>query len=218
MFTGTLFFTSDMAVAQNAMACGCKVVLLMDNNPEINRLLPNAIIGSVLLPPYEAVAYNLAGNECKYKLEYQLYLDKEDPNMFLMTIFRSMMLGNHIVFYCPADEAEMFVPELMGLIEREFGISCGDEFHEFTYTPNIQHVAKLLTYMYLYEFIGPEEFLFKFPLQEQIDPSCIMKLCSEWFLPYACMTNQEIYAYFDNLRNQSQQSGRVLTNIVKRLN
>ena len=95
----------DLNNVINAYNSGWRVVCITDASNDIKSLMPEAIMASVFLPPYDAMELLMDGNVDGFNMVYSEYLyNTQEITMMIDIILAAMYKGINIILYIPVDE------------------------------------------------------------------------------------------------------------------
>lgn len=108
IINGTSFWCSDQQLALNEYNSGYRVVCFSDEANEIKAMMPEAIMASIFLPPYELMDILMDGDMQTFSYYYTEYLaTSEEVNTMIDIILAALYKGINIVFYVPRSEFEL---------------------------------------------------------------------------------------------------------------
>jgi hypothetical protein len=210
MLKGNLYLTSDINVAQSAAFAGSKIILICEQSP-FQIQVPNVLLGTVLLPPYQAFMAELDGNNQEFYKQYIFHLSQKESDTFLCLIVAALLKGINIVFYIPKDEMQLQFPKVLSeYLFNCFGIIVGTSANVFMYDNSFDPV--ILMKLYLQNIITVEEFimLYQGPYQEIV----LSKVLYELGLNGKDLATDA--AYINNLKLKSISAGKFLKPVIKR--
>lgn len=123
MLSGTIFITSNYETVQNTPITGEVMVVNMDEDHKLSKLIPNSIEGTILLPPVDAKIAEIDGDETKYNSIYLDHLYHQQD--FMSAIIAFLYKGGNLLIYLP-DEYNYTKQKLCEFIFRTYGIHIGD--------------------------------------------------------------------------------------------
>ena len=201
---GNINFTSNMDVVRSAVYDQtCKIVALVDNYDSISRDIPNAALGSVLLPPYGAVMQYLDGNVQGFYKEYFEYLGSKEADTFMCLLLAASARGFNLVIYVPRDEANnlKFVDALGQYMNMAYGVTIGnDEGLPFNFNTNF--MPQVLCRLYMHDLISYQELLVAYPPNTMLSEYIIPKLALEmrFFGISPDDVSAQIHAYLQRIK------------------
>lgn len=213
MFKGTLYMTTDINMVQQMMTTS-KVVIIGEPEPGVVQAT-GAVVGSVLLPPYQAMMARMDNDMQSFCNIYNDHLFKKESVNFLTVIFRALYNGTNILLYSTQDEYSLYFQDLYNHVLNNYGVLIGtptNPFQEYT-----EFSWKICSLMYMYEVFSIEEFFTNYPQGIDIPDDLIMKLVYEMH-PYVEDTSFEGYKkYFSNYKERIKSSNRFLSNIMHKV-
>ena len=209
MLKGSIYFTTDPNLCM-ANLNTCKTITIADEPVNLN--IPGKIGGSILLPPYKALASLIEDDYEKFRFEYEHYLLTDiTVNKFIDIILQALIVGTNIIFYIEPD-APKFDGVLKEFFMGSFGIYIGDQNNNFIY--NTQYNSVILSRLYMDDSIEKEYFLKLFPVNEPFDPMVVGKLAYEYGIKFRSQPEAE--NYFMTLV-QAIKNGGLVRDVVTRL-
>ena len=196
---GTIYLTSSKEQAEAALLCrSAKVVVLDENNPFGN--LNDVIMGTILLPPYEAMSAIVDGED-KIAIDiYMDYLNGSTQDMFICVLIAALYKGVNILLYVPEDES-FFV---YGLLVRFtiYGIQVGKDDVPFGLMEGAFFDCLRLSSMYVHDIMTSDDFLKSYPNGCLLLDFTIPKLI-EYYNPHLNEYTAESYAkYFNEFKER----------------
>lgn len=209
LLKGTIYITNDINLCLSNLNM-CKTIIIADE-PD-NYRIPQAVGGSLLLPPYEAMSALVDGEENIFKSIYMDYLNNNlSVYKFINIILQALIAGTNIIFLIDS-EGINFEIVLREYFMASFGIIIGDSGHVFscdiTYTPVI------LNRLYISDDISKETYLTLYPYEADIDPFFVNKLSLEFNMKFKDIVTAHNYfkRYSKVLKN-----GGIIRGVVRRL-
>ena len=113
-----------IAISRNP---NCRVVFIGDP-ADYQQIIYNynMVVGSILLPDYDAMQLDTVGDINAFNNAYFFYLHSNNPSMFLATVLKAMNTGYNICLFFPhpiQDHYSIIFLSSMGL-QRDLEISC----------------------------------------------------------------------------------------------
>ena len=209
MLKGTIYITYDINLCL-ANLNTCKTIIIADE-PDLYNI-PGKIGGSLLLPPYEALACIIDNDEERFQYEYTHYLLSDlTVNKFLNIILQALIAGTNIIFLIDK-EGPKFDMVLKEFFMIYFGIIIGDESHQFIFDMNF--VPKILNRLYADDDINVDYYLKMYPEEVLFDPWLIRKMAYDYNLPFiGDYVSMEYY----KKRSKILKNGGLIRGVVKRL-
>ena len=159
MLKGTIYITYDMNLCL-ANLNSCKTIVVADEPDQYN--IPGKIGGSLLVPPYEALAAFVEGDEERFRYEYLNYLSTNiTVNRFTNIILQALIAGTNIIILLDR-EGPKFDILLKDYFMMTFGILLGDESNQFTF--DLNYIPVILNRLYSDEDINVNYFLQLYPV------------------------------------------------------
>ena len=209
MFKGTIYITHDPRICL-ANLNTCKTITVVDESDYLN--IPGKIGGSLLLPPYEALAALVDDAYGDFEYSYMNYLANNLTVVkFIDIILQALIVGTNILLLVE-QEGPRFERELKQFFVSNFGIYMGDEADEFKYDP--AYIPMILNRLYANDSIEKEYFLKLYPLELPLDQFIGRKLSYEYNIFFN--THQETEMYFKKLSKIMKNGGKI-QGVVKRL-
>lgn len=209
LLKGTIYITNDINLCLTNMAM-CKTIIIADE-PE-NYRMPQAIGGSLLLPPYQALELLVDGNERDFEFEYDQYLNNDiSVYKFINIILQALIVGTNIIFLVESNDID-FMKVLRRYFAVSFGIILGDSMNPFSF--DINYTPSILNRLYSCDDISKETYLSLYPLEFDIDPFCVGKLQADFNMRFNNI--KEAHEYFKRY-SQVLKNGGIIRDAVSRL-
>lgn len=209
LLKGTIYITNDINLCLTNMAM-CKTIIIADE-PE-NYRMPQAIGGSLLLPPYQALELLVDGNERDFEFEYDQYLNNDiSVYKFINIILQALIVGTNIIFLVESNDID-FMKVLRRYFAVSFGIILGDSMNPFSF--DINYTTTILNRLYSCDDISKETYLSLYPLEFDIDPFCVGKLQADFNMRFNNI--KEAHEYFKRY-SQILKNGGIIRDAVSRL-
>lgn len=209
LLKGTIYITNDINLCLTNMAM-CKTIIIADE-PE-NYRIPQAIGGSLLLPPYQALELLVDGNERDFEFEYDQYLNNDiSVYKFINIILQALIVGTNIIFLVESNDID-FMKVLRRYFAVSFGIILGDSMNPFSF--DINYTPTILNRLYSCDDISKETYLSLYPLEFDIDPFCVGKLQADFNMRFNNI--KEAHEYFKRY-SQVLKNGGIIRDAVSRL-
>lgn len=209
LLKGTIYITNDINLCLANMAM-CKTIIIADE-PE-NYRMPQAIGGSLLLPPYQALELLVDGNERDFEFEYDQYLNNDiSVYKFINIILQALIVGTNIIFLVESNDID-FMKVLRRYFAVSFGIILGDSMNPFSF--DINYTTSILNRLYSCDDISKETYLSLYPLEFDIDPFCVGKLQADFNMRFNNI--KEAHEYFKRY-SQVLKNGGIIRDAVSRL-
>lgn len=209
LLKGTIYITTDINLCLSNLNM-CKTIIIADE-PD-NYRIPQAIGGSLLLPPYEAMTALINGNDAEFNMGYMDYLNN-NPSVykFINIILQALIAGTNIIFLIDS-EGINFELSLREFFMTSFGILIGDSGHVFSY--DITYTPIILNRLYISDDISKETYLTLYPNDMNIEPFFVSKLSYEFNIIFndIRIANEYFKKYSKVLKN-----GGIIRDVVSRL-
>ena len=201
---GQLTVCTEPAEAKALYDQGWKVICLSEVN-EYKDIMPDAMLGSVFLPPYESMDLLLDGNMDMFSIAYSEYLfNSNEVEMMISIIMAAMYQGINIVLMISRHEYELgFYQIFANCVASATGILIGFSMYmPAAYDPkfNDQNMARL----YMDGFINYADLLV-FTDNPIINPYVCIRVCND--IGYITKDAQEaidyISSYFFRIKENS---------------
>lgn len=209
MIKGTIYITNDINLYLSNLNI-CKIIMVADDTDKY--MIPDKIGGSLLLPPYEALAAMIDDDDEKFRYEYITYLDTNPVvNKFINIILQAIIAGTNIILYIEP-EGPNFVMVLKEYFLSHFGILLGDQTNPFEFNP--AYLPVIFNKLYAEDSIEKEYYLKLYPLEVPFDQFIVKKLAYE----YGLIFNNDLDAgiHFKKVSKIIKNEGTI-RGIVKRL-
>ena len=170
MLKGTIYITYDTNLCLANLGT-CKTIAVVDEPDIVN--IPGKIGGSILLPPYEALAALVDNDYNKFEYLYINYL-ANNPSVikFIDIILQALLVGTNIILLIDSEGPKF--DDVLRKLFMGFGICIGDDKTQFQY--NISAMPMILTRLYANDSINAEYFLRLYPHEVGFDPFILRKL------------------------------------------
>lgn len=158
---------------------GVRVICITDDMT-IKQWMPNAMFGSVFLPPYDAMTMLLDGDRQGFELAYSDYIySSEEVAIMISIIVAALSKGINISLYVPRSEYELgFFQVFLSCLSYMTGIFCG---FEDTMAPayDINYNNVNVERLYMHGFMSYEEFMLGYDGASITNPILCRALCSD---------------------------------------
>lgn len=178
--TGSIYLVSDIETVSVSRQMPKTRIISLTEEPDYMKFIPDSILGTVFLPPYECMIYLSDGDYANFREVYLRYLTgSPELDLFLSVVTRAVLIeGINIVLFVPKDEVELgFFQILAEYIFNCFGIMIGNNQAPFMYNPAFD--ASNCEKMYLNGFMDVEELMVNFPMGVQFSPMTVQKLAEQ---------------------------------------
>lgn len=173
----------------------------------------NMIVGSLFMPPYEAVMEEMEGNVIEFKNKYFAHLFSNEVQEYIALILRALYEGKKILLFLSKDESELLYSKiLIEFLSINFGLSifpCGKSaIYNTNYSDNVCDL------LYFYDLFTYTEYLMN-RNESLISPIILKKLIME-INPYVPQQTEAHYQdYFKHLQQSIRRfSAPVMSGIV----
>lgn len=210
--TGTIYVVTDIAVASTARQMPLTRVITLSEDPEYTIALPDAVRGTVFLPPYESMMFLSDGDYMNFREVYMNYLiNSAEANLFLSIIVKSVLIqGNNIVIFVPREEAELgFFQVFSEYLINFYGIAVGTDQNPFMY--NFSYDGSNCERMYLNGFMTIDELMVNFPPVTLFSPPVVEKLAAEMgqLIPLHNASIDELSQWLFSYKERIKQNNNV---------
>lgn len=205
--TGQLIVCVDLETTIGYYRQGWRVICLSEDKQH-QAVMPDLMMGSVLLPPYESMDALLDGNKDLFALMYSDYLfNNLDVRTMQSIILAALYRGVNIVIFIPPQEYEMgFINVFLQCYTSATGVYVG--FHGqspavLDYNYNNSNMIRL--YM---EGLFPYSELLLYYEGPINDPTVCIRVCAD----IGFITEKELEAiqYVNSFKSRVEESGKFL--------
>lgn len=203
---GQLTVCIDPAEAAALYNQGWRVICLSETN-EFKDIMPEAMTGSVFLPPYECMDMLLDGNMDEFSATYSNYLlSSNEVEMMVSIILAAMYQGINIVFMISQSEYELGFYQIFSVcFGCMTGITIGFSMYmPSAYNPNFNDSN--MVRLYMDGFIGYPDLLV-YADNPILDPYVCIRICGD----IGFITTDEkdavsyISSYFNNIKGNNNK-------------
>lgn len=210
--TGTIYVVTDITVASTARQMPLTRVITLSEDPEYTIALPDAVRGTVFLPPYESMMFLSDSDYINFREVYMNYLiNSAEANLFLSIITKSVLIqGNNIVIFVPREEAELgFFQVFSEYLINFYGIAVGTDQNPFMY--NFSYDGSNCERMYLNGFMTVDELMVNFPPVTLFSLPVVEKLAAEMgqLIPLHNASIDEISQWLFSYKERIKQNNNV---------
>ncbi len=180
-----------------------KIILIGDTDRDLVTNY-NMIVGSLFMPPYEAVMEEMDGNFAGFRNKYFAHLFSNEVQEYIALIFRALYEGKKIMLFLTKDESELWYSKL--LIEfmiTNFGLTISPVGNPAVF--NIQYSDAVCDLLYFHDLFSYSEYL-RNRNETPIAPILLQKLVMETN-PYV---PQQTEAYYQEYFKHLQQSLKIV--------
>lgn len=207
---------SDSAVFQFAINGG-KVIFITEDDERIAKFgnMPNKLMASVLLPPYEATVRELDGDIYGAQAIYNAWLSNRECFDFTALIVMAIMENIPVALYFGDQLREMQYPRMfMEFIAANYGIQFG--FGVQSGVMNENFIPNNLGLFLINNLIDVPTFFNRMPVDTDLAVSAITVLIAV-LKPLILNNNptvEELNEYFKNIIREIHSTGRYLHNPI----
>ena len=181
------FFKGNMALIYNPnvirdilITDPAVVIFSLDednDNPELDpERNKRVVMGTMLLPPVDAMWSLTSGDWEKFQMEYYMHLTSPEVTEFIFMTIGMMFTGYKIIFYYPDDSSDV-IKYLMQFLLRQFGIHiCEPNNPNDQFTYDESKVPMYLCGVYYAGMISPHDFMHLYPINVNIPNDIYPKL------------------------------------------
>ena len=208
-FSGNLAIIYDYIIIRDILFNDpYSIVFSLDEDNEHPELDPERnptriAMGTMLLPPVEAMWSLTSGEWDKFQMEYYTHLMSPEVTEFIFMIIGLMYKGRKIILYYPDDSSEV-INYLVQFFMSNLGIHIFEPIKQndlFGYDEN--KIPIYLCGIYYSGMISPEEFLLKYPPNAPIPNDIYPKLVFDMRLVGDNLADK--VKLIDEIRKKSQE-------------
>ena len=196
IFKGSMYITCNRQNLLRYNPINTRVIVLADSIEKVqvdNRI---TTLGSVLLPPYEAIEFELDNRMNEFVNIYCSYLASNVPDRFITLMLAVMLKGFNIILYIDPDEYRNlhFKDVLARFVFMTYGIQIGNEYANpiIPFMYNQAYDPVILSKLYDYDYIDGPQFIKEFPVGVPIQANALYKLVIN-YRPYVEDTSMDSY-------------------------
>lgn len=145
---GQSVITIDLESTKNLYDSGWRIICISEVN-EDKISMPDMMMGSLLIPPYDTMDLLLDGKYDEFAAMYSQYLySSQEVEMMISIMLTALYQGVNIVLYVPKNVYELnFIPVLAAFISDTTGIVYGNPYTQAIYNKgyNDRNMARLYT-------------------------------------------------------------------------
>lgn len=210
---GSIYLVTDIGTASTARQMPATRIISLTEEPEYSCMIPEAVIGTVFLPPYESMMFLSDGDYNSFRDVYMNYLTQSaEVNLFLSIVMMSVLVeGNNLVIFIPRDEMELgFFQVFAEYLVRFYGIAIGTDVSPFMYNP--QYDGSNCEVMYLNGFMTYQELMVNFPAYVTFSPQVVSKLILDMggLIPLKDASIEEYSTWLYDYKERIKQNNNVL--------
>lgn len=209
---GNLYLVDDINVAMASKNMPGTFTISLTEEAGYIKYIPEAMGGTILLPPYEAMIYLSDGDFNNFRDIYLQYLSlSPEIDLFLSVILRACLINDsRLIFYVPKEELSLgFFSVIAEYIANCFGIVIGTVQNAFYYNPVYDPIV--MERIYVNELMNKEELMTYFPPKLQFTQPTVTKLVADMNLKIG-KPNASIFDYAEwlyNYKERIKQAGDV---------
>lgn len=208
---GTIYITHDINLSLSNLNM-CKTIVIADEPDDPQYNIPGKIGGSLLLPPYEAMAYLVDDDMNSFRQEYLNYLKMNySVDKFINIIIQALIGGTNIIFLLDKEITNDIEVVLKDFFVMEYGIILGTSTNSFAF--DISYTPFILNKLYAEDGIHNKMYLTMFPQEIKFDQFILQKLMYDYDIKFDDLNTANSY-----FKKQSLilKNGGLIQNIVKR--
>lgn len=180
--SGMLISTSDIQYVQTAAIDPNTKILYLGDPEGQQQLLQNfhMIVAGSWVPDYLVMEADLNGNVGEFEAKYIDYLNREESQMLIATVFTALYKGKNIILFFPPETVEFKYPAfLLQYLLCNYGIRAATS-NNVPYGFDSRFGDKAAYIMYFYNTISPIEFIL---LTESMDINSLRKVIVDMNIP-----------------------------------
>lgn len=185
------------------------VVLMCDTPAPFIKNNPSSLGASILLPPYEAMIYELDNS---YEAADQLYIDHLNSDVctrYINAILTAVIAHIPVAIYFGPEEIEMrIIKTFINFLFNSYGLVIGIQGKVSPYVDE-RYLPIILSRLYSDNIIDYETFMINHPLLP-IDPNVIYKMALDVNPLVRENTPKAYYDYFMSVLNATKQNNNRL--------
>lgn len=211
--------TKDMA--DTILMNGGKIILMTEEIPDYLRSPQygtSCLSATCLMPGYEAISFLLDNDLANFQMAYYNALMMPESTIYFATIISAVVNNIPLGFIFGTEDIEVqCMNQFLGFLLNTYGLQLGLEGQ-----PNgIMHGAYIpnnICMLYQNNLLTPQEFLYVYPVDMEIDPNCLQKLIMELhpMVNHPDDIMEYIY-YFNFVRKQLKEGNRVMADPMEAL-
>ena len=212
MLKGQLWATSDLALVDQALIQGFKVIYLGDPISIEPNYKDHFIVATSLVPDYQTMSLKIDGNEKGFADMYIASLNTNNAMDMLSVIFVCLYKGINILFYLPQEAAGLnFAQYLLQYIEFNYGIVTQTKTSQFMFRP--EFTGRIIELLYLNNLVTAQEFLIN---SVSLDEMSIRKLVVDLQPVIQDPTDiKQIIGWFSRYKDELIKAERPLINGIQ---
>lgn len=206
MISGTINITNDPELIL-ALSSTHTIICVSGETSHYRDLIhaSNAMVASILLPPYEALVADIDGDMETFKNIYFSHLSNGEAFEYLLLIIRAIFDGKHILLFTTKTESEMsYVPAILEYMYFNFGIMIGTETNSFALDHYKYHI--ILELLFMHDLLDLNTFIYLYPADIPIQNQYVVSKAMN-ILPPHQGTMEEFVLIVNDMKNRSKVSG-----------
>lgn len=174
-----------------------KIILIGDQDKDLVTQY-DMIVGSLFMPPYEAVMAEMDGDFTTFRDKYFRHLFSTEVQEYIALIFRALYEGKNILLFLTKDESELWYSKLLlEFLMTTFGLTISTVGKPATF--NVNYTDMVCDLLYFYDLFSYVEYLLN-RNETLISPMILQKLVMETN-PFVDNPSEECYQdYFNHLQ------------------
>ena len=206
MIRGTLYVTTDLNMLKNLIGMS-RVIIIGEPDPGLVNSI-QAVVGSILMPPYSAMTHYVNGDMNTFGMEYINHLMKQEATEFIAVMIKALCNGTNLTVYVTPDEYDMYFRIFAEYMINIYGIVIGNERMPFSFNPTF--IPSLCNLLFLSNLMTVEELFMNYPVGVQFSELAVIKLINE-VSPRIKNTDFNSYAaYFMQYNQMTKTNGRYI--------
>ena len=179
-------------------------VICFSEDKQFQAYMPEMMMGSIFLPPYESMDSLLDGNTDLFSMMYSEYLcTNPDVGTMMSIMLMALYRGVNIVLFVPRQEYELgFFNVFVKCFASLTGVFIGFQLMEcaFDYMTNNRNMVRL----FMEGFLPYNEFMvyFEGPIT---DPLVCIKICND--IGYITESHSEAMQYIASYKSRIEDNG-----------
>lgn len=178
--TGSIYIVSDINMLNSLRATPNTKIISLSEDFDHAKMFPEAVPGTVFLPPYEALVYLTDSDMNSFSDIYMHYLmGTDEVSMYSAVILRAVLMeGINIILFVSNDELELnFFQVLASYFGMMYGVTIGTPINNFMYNP--AYDAAVCQLLFAADYMSMEELMINFPQGVMFDINTVAKLCMQ---------------------------------------
>ena len=194
---GNIYITTDKGIVYETLNTRPDIKLVNLDEENKLRIDPNRyIVGSILLPPVEAIIAEVDGDEQKYDFIYNAHISSDIVREYIACLLAFLYRGGSVLMYFPDEDYNNTLKKLLYFILINYGVHIGiiedqDPNNQICYLDN-RYDGLILDLIYFYTgIIDWREYLFQYPINLPIKES-IMDIILNQMKPFGNTYKEKI--------------------------